>query len=807
MDEKTESELSFPYPISASLRRLRMIDDADYFAKHTAYGDLFESLVKVLSIFALQDFRSRSGMPVYVQEFLRGLLHPSLGHWVQLIRMISSEHLRGMPIAAQIRDFALSKVSAEARVSPEAIGQILQSNQKIQCANDVLDLLVNYRNKAWKGHGASVSADEYQERVRLLASIVGWLLEKSRFLQDLELIYVDEVVKLPTNEFKHRLKLCSGSQIEPLTISREFSLTPERLYLRSRKHKADEATLSRAGSSNDFLLVHPLLTFYTCKACKTSQVFIFNDYHKSRLEFLSYACGHLIYPDMLSDDFESNLGMDLPRSGIEAAGDISSDEIALERGEELLAAAIVRLSAGQYFDALDYIRQSVAHSSTSEANYYGAMACMLTKSSVVEGVYYLETSLQLDPNYGPAKTLQSRIANIMPESFDIRNASEREKLALQSQALQLLEPSLNAPQVHPFFFYATPAQFRGWALQFWIVLAAMFFGFRELSSKLMDVDSSSTVQLLKFLLLATLLIFYDILAKSMHSVYFALLQQTSGKMREHFSNWFSDQIGKTFGRFKESGPLMRRLNIEDPDNLHYLRVAIVLFVLAVAGSIWLTCYDMRNPTQITFEVIDYVFLWGVLVPGAPGVQRCFRLLKEYSKLPLRPMISAVNEYSLNRVGRMIFIVSIPWAVCFSLLTCIGYLTFSKNLVFSQLALFYFMVGFGLIWTFLTPIYLARALGSSKEKILATYGEHLDVAFRRFLEAPTSENSERFRWLKDQQVELLRIRGSSMSKLTFAGLVVVNAYVLGVASIYPLLKFNIKPNQIYENVLEGLDVGK
>ena len=157
----------------------------------------------------------------------------------------------------------------------------------------------------------------------------------------------------------------------------------------------------------------------------------------------------------------------------------------------------------------------------------------------------------------------------------------------------------------------------------------------------------------------------------------------------------------------------------------------------------------------------------------------------------------VNKFTLNRVGRMLFIVSLPWTACFTLLTLIGYTTFSTELVFSQVALFYFMVAMGMIWTLVTPLYLSLALAHAKERVLVQYGEHIDMVFRKLVESPSQENADRYRWLATQQTELLRIRTGAISAWTLFGVISLNTYIVAVSLAYPFLKYRTGLDEIHQ----------
>jgi hypothetical protein len=216
MVEITQSaELSLPYPIAASHRRMRLVDDEDAAVKHGAYGDELESFTKFLAIIALQDLRTHSKVPAFLDEFLRSMLHPMLGQWNEIIRTISSEDTASCTVAQAVKGLYKSKPGPEPKQAAEKLGALLVSGIAIRTYKDVFDLLVLYRNKAWKGHGAQLSALEYKERLPLLRTIIEDLLAAAAFLSTYQLAYVDEVQVLPTGEFKHKLKRCMGRRSNP----------------------------------------------------------------------------------------------------------------------------------------------------------------------------------------------------------------------------------------------------------------------------------------------------------------------------------------------------------------------------------------------------------------------------------------------------------------------------------------------------------------------------------------------------------------------------------------------------------------
>lgn len=778
-------ETTYPYPIASTFRRIRMLDADDAASRHDSYGDLFEIVVKYLAVIALQDFRSVSKLPDHIEQFLKNMLHPALGQWNEIIRNISSENTEGCSVGQDIARLYKSKIPTEIKEAGELLQESLGSRIIVKTFKDVFDLLVLYRNKVWKGHGAKISKEEYRERLVLVDRVMSVLLRSMEFLSRHELIYVDEVQLLPTGEFKHKLRVCTGALVEPSVMNKAAALTPQHMYLKIATEKG-----------HSFCDLHPLLTFYNCKECKTDQIFVFNDYRKTRLEFLSYACGHFVYPDMLPQEFEKYFQVSLSKVSEDFAPAVMmNEEEAAEKSAELVGVALDHLTTERYYEALEYLQLSLSHISTWEANYYAALATMLTKGSPTEISYYINASLQLEPDNVVLQELLGRFQKLFPDDETAKQPAEEKLESLRHAAKEILRENVYSPDVKPIYYYFTPQNLRSVSYLFWIGVPSLLFAVRIGVSDWFGIPYNGIVQVLKLGIVLLFVMLSYTLSSSMRTVYFALMQQVAVKIRDQFASWYREQLNRTFGNFGDKGSFRNRLQLHNPDNRRYLLLAGIFFTSALFGAVFLTCYDTRDINLIVVEFCDYAIMWSIVVPGVPVLVKAFTMLREYSRLPLRPALSAVNKFSLSRVGSMILLVSIPWTGCYFLLTLVGYLTFSKNLVFSQIALFYFMVSLGCVWTLVTPLYLSRALSKAKERVLAQYGEHVEGAFRVFLENPTQEHLDRYRWLSTQQSEVLAIRTGALSHKALAGVVLLNVFILSTAFCYPFVKYNISPGDV------------
>jgi tetratricopeptide (TPR) repeat protein len=336
-------ETSYPFPIAATFHRIRMIDEDDIINKHDSYGDLFESILKFLAIIILQDYKTRVSMPQHIDSFLKNMSHPALGHWNEIIRLISLENIENTIFAKKISELYYQKVNPELKKNADFLSKVLQTDNKIKIFKDIFDLLIIYRNKVWKGHGAKLLKDEYQERIVSIENVILGILKELKFLSEFELFYIDEIIVLPTKEFKHKARLCSGVQIEPKTFIQDSSFLPNHIYLRS------------ISSKEEYIIdLYPLMLYHHCKDCKREQIFFFNDYRKNRLEFLSYSCGHFNYPEMLPDEFEKLFKISLSKMTDTGKSQVRK-KIKTKHKRFKYAAALLLLIVAVYFFFKEFI--------------------------------------------------------------------------------------------------------------------------------------------------------------------------------------------------------------------------------------------------------------------------------------------------------------------------------------------------------------------------------------------------------------------------------------------------------------------
>jgi hypothetical protein len=244
-----KAEAVYPLPVASVFRKLRTADPERHHELHALTGDLTEVVVKLLSLAALQDFRGMRPLPEYLESFLGSMLHPSLGHFNELLRYVAAEDTTGMRFATLVGDFCRGKLPQEIRAHASTIQGLLQTDLALKTNKDVLDLLNVYRNKG-KGHGASLTTEEYRERMESLLPIAVHILKELSFFERFEFFYVDEVRVVATGELSHKLKIAIGTHLEPRQELRVEALVPEHFYL---------ATLDSEPRDRVYIDLHPFI--------------------------------------------------------------------------------------------------------------------------------------------------------------------------------------------------------------------------------------------------------------------------------------------------------------------------------------------------------------------------------------------------------------------------------------------------------------------------------------------------------------------------------------------------------------------
>jgi hypothetical protein len=550
-------ETNYPYPIAATFRRVRTIDPDDIINLHDSFGDLFEIVIKYLAVISIQDFKANYDLPNYFDDFLKKMLHPSLGHWNEILRMVTSEENSKCRVASQTATFYKSKISSELKKECDNIQSILGSKLSFKTYKDVFDLLILYRNKS-KGHGAKISKEEYKDRLKSIKNINSHILLGIDFVKEFSLFYVDEINVMPTSEFRHKCKIFTGTQVEPKSLVRKKSLLPNHLYL--EKNGNEDSTL---------LDIYPLLASYNCKDCKSDQIFVFNDYRNGRLEYLSYTCGHFLYPEMLPGEFEKMFKVSLTQITTDEDLESEKTEDNQEKAWELNSIALKKIANKEYYEALEYLQLSISFQSTWESNYYSALISMITTGTPTEIGFYLNTCEQLEPENEKSTDLKKKFDEIFSNDEELRKPSSDQVKKIVQIADSILEEEVYIPKIKPIYYYLTPFKLRKYYNILWLTIPVIYFIFASLLSESIGIQQNYFVQTLKVLMVISFLFIINNVIMSLSDLYFSFLQLIPERSKSGFKKWFNIELGKTFGNFKEERKISKILDITNHDNFNY----------------------------------------------------------------------------------------------------------------------------------------------------------------------------------------------------------------------------------------------
>jgi WD40 repeat protein/serine/threonine protein kinase len=266
--------------------------------RHDAAYYLGEAALKLLGAVAVAAYAERPHTDPALAERLQNLARPSLGHWWQLVRLLT-------PVLAEAGDAGFASVRdllfGRARDDlPRAAGldaalvEVLQGKSAARSTVRLADLfehLVSYRNREF-GHGAAGArpAGHYERLGRALLLGMADVLGRLDVLAGHRLLYVAEVRRRGDGAWiveRADLGREKYQRVESLVLPADAAdqlPRPERVYLqRPAAESADAAGGQR--------LLHPLLVY----DAEADEVLFLNARRgKERVEYLSYTSGRVV---------------------------------------------------------------------------------------------------------------------------------------------------------------------------------------------------------------------------------------------------------------------------------------------------------------------------------------------------------------------------------------------------------------------------------------------------------------------------------------------------------------------------------
>jgi len=169
--------------------------------RHLSAFYLWEAALKLLGAVAVAAYAERPNTDPALAERLQNLARPSLGHWWQLVRLLTPVLAEaGDAGFASVRDLLFARARDDlprAAVLDAALVEVLQGKSAARSTVRLADLfehLVSYRNREF-GHGAAGArpAGHYERLGRALLLGMADVLGRLDVLAGHRLLYVAEV--------------------------------------------------------------------------------------------------------------------------------------------------------------------------------------------------------------------------------------------------------------------------------------------------------------------------------------------------------------------------------------------------------------------------------------------------------------------------------------------------------------------------------------------------------------------------------------------------------------------------------------
>lgn len=224
--------------------------------------DLFEDVVRSLALIGLASYHHAGLHHEKIEEAQDTLVHPSLGHWVNLFRLCYDCLLPEPSVDYWVLAPDAIEKSGPVADAVAALGNALGKpiSGKIR-HRDFLDLMVQYRNKR-KGHGTLPAAEAAQMLPILEAALTDWLTRHNLFSKQ-RVVYVRSVEFKQGGLHYRGVDLNAGLALPPYTQpAQQSGVEPEQVYLYN-------------GNRQEFIPLHPLFFFD-----ESQRLFVFHGLEK-----------------------------------------------------------------------------------------------------------------------------------------------------------------------------------------------------------------------------------------------------------------------------------------------------------------------------------------------------------------------------------------------------------------------------------------------------------------------------------------------------------------------------------------------
>ena len=247
-----------PFPIAVVQRKIKNAPNNTQ--KFSLLIELFEVVVRFIDLVHLADYINNRKQAVLVAEQvpdIKKLFAPALGDWVGIFKAFARVKIgaESTPFLAEIKSFRLDKYQR------------------------TLQEFVDIRNASLRGHGATLTEDEYELRFQEHAPKVYDLVSSLGFLANYTLVKTGQMNK--------------DGDFYKITVHTLMGDNPHfeagHVVLRTPLDSNKVLYLNREGES---LVLDPFIVLERCPECNRPEVLLFDKLTDKKITYLSYESGH-----------------------------------------------------------------------------------------------------------------------------------------------------------------------------------------------------------------------------------------------------------------------------------------------------------------------------------------------------------------------------------------------------------------------------------------------------------------------------------------------------------------------------------
>lgn len=768
---------SMPYPIAVLWKKYAKLPEHDVGARHLVLCDVFESILKFIAIVTLLD----SPPSIRKKSFPEGLdflKRPSLGHWLSVIRTITRESrspgdassTQGIsternPIWVQdiAEWFSGGRLPKDLSRSLEALKEV-NFPRGAGAVEGILSMLVTYRNKVWKGHGAQKrDPSDMIQRISVIEQLLAILLESSGFMETMTLFVVDQtVITQSTAKYRAEAKILRGADWSAGTFSWHQEFKTGDVYLTDR---------TDMDLTSPPLNLSPLVEWRAVRN-GTERFFFLNDVMRSKIEYLSYVEGDFYYHKEVRQELTALFSLDMVQSDVEA--DIVyrfSEEDRHEKslhyyhkGREAAAQGNLEQAIVAYEDALEWYRSPDTLVALSRA-----MIALGDDPELIRR--RLEVALELDPNHSEAATLAAQTT----EEWSIEPTQS---------------PEVNTSDYYTYYDLITPSRFHGMSIQLHAGIVLLLNLGVFVSVILSDNSYHPFLRWFPIVCVAQTVIpmlFIGLCRQRFINAYFRLLGQLKNTRSDTFEKFFHKQYTLIFGHFREKkhpneyGWKLCPRGRGEGIFLGFTIIGSIIFSVVV-----LVTQEpvMKLPVTATILRIPhnaYYFIF--LAVSFRYLIMMALFIREYSRKDLSPVLSPRSRTDGFSAMADLYVDALIMLTLFWVPNLMATSISGVDPNYTDV----FAIGFGYLLVAVSLVAIGvnmkLALEASRSLPARDYANHMKMAYYAFTKHPDEQRLARLEWLWEHESKVVNVSKRLFSSGQWVIILAVNILLLGSTIAY------------------------